>query len=97
MGEDIDSESVSEDQIEHIQRYPDGSPVITNDEDRSSTIAVGGSGSVFFPFLLLNPRLAMLTGGKSPLFRFSLNRSMCSFDKLVGLMLQLQGNQVSGC
>jgi hypothetical protein len=84
------SESVSDDQIEHIQRYPDGSPVMTNEDDRSSTIAVGGIGSDFLFFLLSNPRLAMLTGGKSPLFRFSLNRSTCSGDRLVGRILQLQ-------
>jgi hypothetical protein len=65
---------------------------MTNDEDRSSTIAVGGSGSGFLLFFLLlsNPRVAMLTGGKSPLFLFSLNLSMCSGDRLVGRMLQLK-------
>ena len=65
--------------------------MITNDEDRSSTIAVGGICSGFLPFLLLsNPNVAMLTGGKSPLFLFSLNLSMCSGDRLVGRILQLE-------
>ena len=89
-GADICSESVRDDQIEHIQRYPDGSPVMTKEEDRSSTMAVGGTGSDILLFLLSNPRLAMLTGGKSPLFLFSLNLSMCSRDRLVGRILQLQ-------
>ena len=80
-----------EDQIVQIHRLPDGSPVITNDEDRSSTIAVGGNGSGWLLLLLLsNPRVAMLTGGKSPLFLFSLNFSICSGDRLVGRMLQLE-------
>jgi hypothetical protein len=38
MGTDTDLCSVREDHIEQIQKYPDGSPVITKDEERSSMI-----------------------------------------------------------
>lgn len=39
MGEDNESKSVSDDQIEQTQKNPFGSPVITRDEERSSTIS----------------------------------------------------------
>ena len=64
--------------------------MITSDEDRSSTMSVVRSSSVFLRGFLANPRLAMLTGGKSPLLRFSLNLSRCSFERLVGRILQLE-------
>jgi hypothetical protein len=39
MGDDMDSKSVNELQVEQIQLKPSGSPVMTNDEDRSSTMS----------------------------------------------------------
>ena len=69
--------------------------MMTNDEERSSTMAVDWGVSAFLRFLLAKSRLAILTGGNSPLFLFSLNLSWYSCDKLVGRILQLEGHRVS--
>jgi hypothetical protein len=89
------SESVSEDQIEHIHKYPDGSPVMTNEEDRSSTIAGPRHFSPFLLHSLLDLSRAMLSGGKSPLLLFSSKRSRFAFEKLLGRILRLKDIIVS--
>lgn len=75
MGELMESDSVREDQMEQIQRWPEGSPVMTREEQRSSTMTVGSFDPLLFWALVPNPSLEMLIGGKSPLLRFSLNIS----------------------
>jgi len=95
MGCATDSESVSEDQIEHIHKYPDGSPVITKEEDRSSTIAGPRHFSPFLLHSLLDLSRAMLSGGKSPLLRFSSKRSRFAFERLLGRILQLKDIKIS--
>jgi hypothetical protein len=90
MGCASDPESVSEDQIEHIHKYPDGSPVITNEEDRSSTIAGPRHFSLLLRHSLLDLSRAMLSGGKSPLLRFSSKGSRLDFERVLGRMLQLE-------
>lgn len=69
---------------------------MTNDEDSSSIIYVGARGSLCFRFLFAKSRLAMLVSGKSPLFLSSLNLSWCSWDKLVGRILQLEQSKSEG-
>jgi hypothetical protein len=95
MGCATDSESVSEDQTEHIHKYPDGSPVMTNEEDRSSTIAGSRHLSPFFLHSLLDLSREMLSGGKSPLLRFSSKCSRFAFEGLLGRILQLKDIKIS--
>lgn len=90
IGEDRDSKSVSDDQIEQAQRNPCGSPVMTRDDDRSSTMSGSRNGVESKLCVFVEPRLDILCGGNSPLFLFSLKRARCSSEILLGRMLQLK-------
>jgi hypothetical protein len=59
-GKDRVSKSVRDDHIEHIQNSPFGSPVITKEDERSSTISAARNGLKMRVFLFVVPRLAML-------------------------------------
>jgi hypothetical protein len=90
IGVEIDELFVKDDHIELIQSYPCVSPVMTRDDERSSTMSFKGVISDFFLVFTALPSLATLTGGKSPFWRGSSKRFRSSFVTSADRMLQCE-------
>lgn len=90
IGDEIDEQFVKDDHIELIQLYPCESPVMTKEDECSSTISFKGAASNFALIFTLAPSFAMLSGGKSPFCRGSSNRFKSSSVALVDRKLQCE-------